>query len=590
MKNPSGKPLQPTALQQALLRLRSGFVSVAVFSFFLNLLMLATPLYMLSVYQRVLGSGHHETLLYLTIATVFALLILGALYSVRGWLLSRIGAWLNAELSGQVLSASLTNTLSGSPAGTQPLRDLGKVQGFVGGQGLATLLDSPWVPVFVLVIWIMHPALGVLALCSALLLLLLALLNELLLRAPQQEASNTQGQALQLADSLLRNAEVVQAMGMMNNLQARWQGVNTSGLGVQDKVDSRAAIILGLSRFLRLSAQVGVLGLGAYLVLAGELSAGHMIAGAILLGRALAPVEQAMGAWRGFVGARASYGRLQQLLAPPPQDWEPIQMPEGKGIIQVENLTFLSPTTHKPILHNVSFRLDPGESMSIIGPSASGKTTLCRMLVGVWPPSSGYARLDSAEVHHWDREDFASRVGYVPQCLELFAGSVRQNIARMGECSDAEVIAAAQLAEVHDMILHLPEGYDTEIGANGAILSAGQRQRVALARALFGNPQVVIMDEPNANLDRFGDAALVRVLAALKARGTSVIMVIHQANMLEHVDKVLMLRNGKAEAFGPTKDIVSVYSGQGGGDAGKGPRKVSRRIGSAPQKPPTSER
>jgi len=548
---------QVTALQQALQRLRTAFIGVGVFSCFLNLLMLATPLYMLSVYQRVLTSGHQDTLIYLTVATVFALLVLGILYWLRGWLLNRISGWLSAEVSGPVLAANLVNVLRGSSAGSQPMRDLGKVQAFIGGQGLAVLLDSPWVPIFVVIIWIMHPVLGILALCSAIILLLLAWINELLLRSPQRAANQQQAKAFQFAETSLRNAEVVQAMGMMPNLRKHWQDLNVISLGEQDLANSRSAFIIGCSRFLRLTAQVGVLGLGAALVLKGELSAGHMIAGAILLGRALAPVEQAMGAWRSFVTARSSYARLQQLLHDIPEQIAAIELPDAKGFIDVENMSYIPYGAEKPILKDISFSLNPGESLSIIGPSAAGKTTLCGLLVGVWPPTTGAVRLDSADVHNWDRQAFGEAVGYLPQDVELFSGSIRENIARMGESCDEQVIAAAQLADVHDMILHLNDGYDTQIGIGSTTLSAGQRQRIGLARVLYGNPKVVVLDEPNANLDRIGELALVRTLSILKAQGVSVIMVVHQANMLAHVDKILMLRDGHIEAFGLRDEIIA---------------------------------
>ena len=551
----------PTAMQVALSNLRSGFIGVGIFSFFLNLLMLATPLYMLSVYQRVLTSGHQGTLLYLTRVTVFALLILGGLYTWRGWLLSRIRGWLSAKLRDRVLAASLGSTLSGSPAGAQPLRDLGQLQSFIGGQGVATLFDSPWVPVFVFVIWLMHPWLGVLALCSAIVLFVLAWLNELITRKPQRAANQQQSKAYQFAESSLRNAEIVQALGMMPSLQSHWQSINAEALQNQDSASTRGAIIVGVSRFTRLSVQVGILGLGATLVLAGELSPGHMIAGAILLGRALAPVEQAMTAWRGFISSRGGYGRLQTLLRTFPEDRESIELPDPVGNITVSNLGFKPAQVAKPILQNVSFALPAGEMLALIGPSASGKSTLCRLLMGVWPPTVGNVRLDSAEVHSWDRVVFGRHVGYLPQGVELFAGTVRQNIARMKDGPDQAVIDAAIQADVHEMILHLPDGYDTRIGAGGAGLSAGQRQRIGLARALYGDPIFVVLDEPNANLDRLGEAALIRALHALKARKVTVIIVVHHAALLEVVDKILILKDGQVDSFGPRNEIIAALKG-----------------------------
>jgi PrtD family type I secretion system ABC transporter len=552
---------KPDDLRDTLAGVRGGFISVGVFSFFLNLLMLATPLYMLAIYQRVLTSGHQGTLIYLTVATVFALLVMGGLFTIRAWLLSRISGWLSTRLSGRVLSASLDSALVGAPAGAQPLRDLGQLQAFISGPGITAMFDSPWLPIFVAVIWLMHPWLGMLALASAIALYLLAWINELLIRKPQQAAGQQQTRAYQFAESSLRNAEVVRAMNMMPTLQSRWQDLNAGALQDQDTASSRSAIIMGTTKFVRLSAQVAVLGLGAMLVLSGEITAGHMIAAAILLGRALAPVEQATGAWRGTVAARACYARLQNLLQSFPEEEPSMLLPKPEGKLEVDNASYRPPGMEKPVLQGISFAVMPGDMLAIIGPSASGKSTLCRLLVGVWPPTTGEVRLDSAEVHHWNREAFSDHVGYLPQGVELFAGSIRQNIARMGEATDEEVIAAAKLADVHDMILHLPEGYETVIGAGGFALSAGQRQRIGLARAMFRDPTVVILDEPNANLDRIGEAALVRTLKTLKARQVTVVLVVHHAGMLENVDKILILKEGRVDGFGPRNEIIPAFKG-----------------------------
>jgi PrtD family type I secretion system ABC transporter len=531
-----------------------------VFSFFLNLLMLATPLYMLQVFQRVLGSGHTYTLIYLTIITIFALLILGVLFSIRAWILGRISGWLSGALSGRLISASLTSSLAGNPLGSQPLRDLGQLQAFISGTGITAMFDSPWVPVFVAVIWLMHPWLGALALASAVLLFILALVNELSTRKPQREAQQQQAGANQFADSSLRNAEVVQAMGMMPGLLAQWHKLNAQALDKQGTAGSRSATILGLSRFVRLSVQVGILGLGALLVLDSQLTPGQMIAASILLGRALAPVEQSIAGWRSFVMARTSYGRLQELLQMTPEDTPAMELPPPAGHIHVENVSLIPPGAEKPVLRNINFALAPGETLGLVGPSAAGKSCLCRLLVGVWAPTVGSIRLDAAEVHAWNREAFGRYVGYLPQDVELFNGTVRQNIARMGEAEDSEVIEAARLADVHEMILHLPQGYDTQMGMGGAALSAGQRQRIGLARALFRQPRVIVLDEPNASLDRVGEAALLRALNSLKKLGATIIIVAHHASMLGGVDKILVLNEGRVSAFGPKTEVMAHLS------------------------------
>jgi ATP-binding cassette subfamily C protein/ATP-binding cassette subfamily C exporter for protease/lipase/ATP-binding cassette subfamily C protein EexD len=557
MEAVGSKASHPTALQEALHKVRAGFVAVAIFSFFLNLLMLATPLYMMQVFQRVLSSGHLPTLFYLTVVTVFALLILGMLSAIRSWVLGRVSGWLSGALSGRLIATSVSSSLTGAATGAQPLRELGQLRSFIGGGGITAMFDSPWVPVFIAIIWLMHPWLGMLALASAVVLFTLALLNDITTREPQREASQQQSKAYQFAETSLRNAEVVHAMGMLPALLARWNKLQQGALDRQGAASSWTASILGVSKFVRLSVQVGILGLGATLVLSAELTPGAMIAASILLGRALAPVEQSISAWRTFVVARASYGRLQDLLQATPEQATGIVLPPPEGRIEVENLTFKPITVQKPLLQHISFALAPGESLGIVGPSAAGKSTLCRMLVGVYPPTLGSVRLDAAEVHAWNREEFGRYVGYLPQDMELFAGTVRENIARMGECEDSEVIAAAKLADVHEMVLRLPDGYDTQIGEGGALLSAGQRQRIGLARALFRQPRVVVLDEPNANLDRFGETALLRALNTLKENGTTVVLVAHHASMLQNVDKLLVMRDSKMEAFGARNDVIA---------------------------------
>jgi PrtD family type I secretion system ABC transporter len=565
---------QPTPLQQTLRKLRSGFAAVTVFSFFLNLLMLATPLYMLQIFQRVLSSGHLPTLFYLTLATIFALLILGTLYTIRSWILNRISAWLSASMGSPLISASLTSTLAGTATGAQPLRDLGHIQAFIGGSGITALFDAPWIPVFIAAIWLMHPWLGGLAAASAVALFILAVLNELSTRKPQAEATKGQVKAHQFVDTTLRNSEAVQAMGMLPDVLARWSRLQGGALAQQGTASAWSGTIMGLSRFLRLSVQVAILGLGAMLVLQGELHPGQMIAASILLGRALAPVEQSLAGWRSFVMARSSYAALQQLLHSAPERPAGISLPPPKGRLEVSNVTFKPQTADKPILQRVSFTLEPGMTLGIVGPSAAGKSTLCRLLVGVWPPTLGSVRLDSADVHAWNRTELGRHVGYLPQDVELFAGTIRENIARMGEAADEEVIAAAKLADIHDMVLRLPHGYDTEVAPGGALLSAGQRQRVGLARAFLREPVFIVLDEPNSNLDRVGEAALRRSLATLKERGSTIVLVAHHAGMLEAVDRLLVLREGKVEAFGPRNDVLAHIAGSGrveGHDPGKVP-------------------
>jgi len=547
---------QPTPLDHALREARRGLLVVAALSLFLNLLALTSPLYMFQVFDRVLASGRVETLVALTAIAAFALLCLGALEVIRSRVLGRISTWLDRALARAALTASLGETLAGRPIGGQAMSDLAQLRGFINSQGIFPIFDAPWTPLFVAVIWLLHPWLGVLALLSAALLFALALANELLTRAPLAAAGQAWLAAQRRYEGALRNAEVVQAMGMLPALLGRWQGEHERVLDGQACASDRTGWIYGTSKFVRLFVQVAILGLGAYLVLQGALTSGGMIASSILLGRALAPVEQAIGAWKGFVAARASHDRLQHLLQRHPGEAPAIALPAPEGRIAVNGLNFKAPDG-RPILKGVSFELAAGEVLAVVGASASGKSTLCRLLTGVWPPDGGHVRLDGAEVHRWERVDFGRHLGYLPQDVELFAGSVRDNIARMTDAPDDAVVAAAQLAGVHDMILHLPEGYATEVGPRGAILSGGQRQCIGLARAMFGMPRVVVLDEPSASLDQVGESAVLDAIGRLKARGSTVVLVVHRPGLLTHVDKVLVMSEGAGVLFGPRDRVLA---------------------------------
>ncbi len=545
-----------TPLQEFLRFARPGFVFVGIFSFFLNLLMMVVPLYMMQVFDRVLASGSTETLLLLTMVAATAIAVLGTLEAMRSHVLTRVSTWLEQRLGARLIDASVAAKLGGAGMGAQALRDLGQIRSFVGGQGIFPLFDSPWVPVYVAVIWMIHTWLGVLALIAAIILFLLALANELVTRKLLKEAGQTQVRALRQVTATVDNAEVVQAMGMLPGLVNRFETLNNQVLTTQRKASDRAAGIVGFSKFVRLFVQVGILGLGAYLVIQGELTGGGMIAGSILLGRALAPVEQGITAWKTFVSSRDSYARLQELLHRAPAAPDSMRLPAPQGNLAVDRVSFVPPGAAKPVLKVVSLDAKPGQALGVIGPSASGKSTLCRLMVGIWPPTAGHIRLDGADIHAWDRIDLGRHVGYLPQDVELFAGTVKDNIARMQDADAEAVVAAAELAGVHQMILHLPDGYETEIGESGAILSGGQRQRIGLARALFGTPQLIILDEPNSNLDPDGEAALLRAVAQLKEAGKTIIMVAHRPSILTHVDRVVMLRDGAVEMSGTRDEVL----------------------------------
>jgi PrtD family type I secretion system ABC transporter len=553
---PSAQVMRQGALHRALAGSRSAFVIVGVFSFAINVLMLASPLYMLQVYDRVLTTGRVETLLLLTVMACTALLILGALDALRAAVLVRIGTWLNERLGPVLLATSVEARLQGDASGSQPLRELGQLQSFVGGQPITVFFDSPWVPAFVVLIWLLHPLLGLVALGAAALLLVLSLVNEAITRAPIRQANQAQISAMQRADSTIHNAEVVQAMGMLPALLERWRSDNDVALGAARLAAERGGAIVGFTKFARFFVQIAILGLGALLVLRGELTPGGMIAASILLGRALAPVEQAMGAWRNFTAARIAYSRLKLKLANAEAPTVPTRLPDPTGRLQVEHLSYVPSGVTRPVLRGMSFELEPGDALAVIGPSAAGKSSLCRLLVGIAAPTSGKVRLDGAEIGHWDPVALGRFIGYLPQDVELFSGTVRENIARMGNGSDAAVVEAARLAHAHEMILRLPQGYGTQIGEGGARLSGGQRQRIGLARAVYGVPTFIVLDEPNANLDQAGEAALAAALVELKERGSTLIIIGHRPSTLAQADKILFLRDGRIDAFGPRDAVL----------------------------------
>jgi PrtD family type I secretion system ABC transporter len=551
-----GEHKQPTALEAALREVGRGLAVVAALSLFLNLLVLVSPLYMFQVFDRVLPSGHVETLVALTVAAGFALLVFGLLEVIRHQALVRMSTWLDRRLSEPVLTASLGEAVAERPVGAQPLRDLAQLRAFLSSESVFPVLDAPWTLVFIAVIWMLHPWLGVLAFLAAVLLLALALASELVMRAPLREANERWLAAHQNGETALRNAEVVHAMGMLPALLRRWHADNDRALAGHAQAGDRGAVMVGIAKFLRLFVQIAILGLGAYLVLDGELTGGGMIAGSILLGHALAPVEQAIGAWKALVAARASHARLEALLSRHRPSVPALRLPEPEGRVSVERLVFAPPNNDRPILKGVTFELAAGEVLAVVGPSGSGKSTLCRLLTGIWPPSSGHVRLDDAEVHTWERSDFGAHVGYLPQNVELFAGTVRDNIARMSDAPDEAVIAAGRLAGAHEMVLHLPDGYATEVGPRGAALSGGQRQWIGFARAVFGNPRLLVLDEPNASMDGAGEAALIDAIGRLKAGGTTVILVAHRPSLLVHVDRLLVMHDGAGVLFGARDEVL----------------------------------
>jgi PrtD family type I secretion system ABC transporter len=549
---------QGNDVQKALRACRGAFGIIMAFSLAINVLMLASPLYMMQVYDRVLASRSGDTLLMLTIITALAIGVTALIEAIRAQMLVRVGHWLDDRLGPVVFSGALKAALRADPArAAQGLRDLGTVRGFLTGPMVTPLLDAPWAPIFIIALFVLHPALGIVGLIGAVVLFGLALLNELLTRRPLGEAHHAAGRTQQRAEAALRNAEVIRAMGMGGGVMRLWRRETLGTREASRVAGTRGAMIHALSKFSRLFVQTGILGAGAWLVIQHEASPGAMFASTFLLGRALVPVESAIGTWKSLVAARIARRRLDELVSALPNEEPGMELPAPTGSLIVERVVFVPPGADEPTLRGVSFELAPGEVLGIIGPSAAGKSTLARLIAGSWTPTAGKVRLDGADIAVWHDSEGSHHIGYLPQDIELFAGTVRENIARLGEAGPAAIIEAAQLVGLHDAIMRLPRGYNSEIGEAGLKLSGGQRQRIALARAVFGRPRLVVLDEPNASLDQEGEEALHNAIAKLKQMGTTIVMIAHRPSVLGLADKLLVLRHGQVEAYGSRGEIIA---------------------------------
>ena len=530
---------------------------VAAFSFAVNLLLLVPALFMLQVFDRVLVSQSRETLAMLLIGAGVALVMLVLLDYLRARLQGVAGSLIAESLSPVVAQAVIAARSQGDPrAQDDGLRDVATLRGLFSAQGLLAMFDAPWLVIYVGVIWLFHPALGVAAAVSAAAMLAIALLTDRLTRTGIDSLQREATRCGRYLESSLANAEVVQALGMAPALVARWRKMNDKVTDLQRPIASRSVAMAATSRALRQAIQVGVLALGAYLVITEQATAGIMVATTILLGRALAPVEQIVGSWRVLAEGRASLARLRQLLAGMTDDSGRMQLPEPRGMLAVQNVIFRPPGCDRLVLQAVSLEVAPGESLAIIGPSAAGKSTLLRILVGLWKPTAGTVRLDGADLSLWPRETLGPSIGYLPQDVELFQGTVAENIARLGTVDPALVVAAAERARVHDMILTLPQGYDTRVDDPGMQLSPGQRQRIGLARALYGNPRLVALDEPNSNLDAAGEQALAEAIGGLRGQGVTVVVVTHRQSLTRQMSNMLVLEGGRIQHYGPTAQVL----------------------------------
>ena len=544
-------------MQKFLNSCRYFFGYAFFFSMFVNVLQLTFSIYMLQVYDKVLTSYNLSTLTVITVAAVIALVVMALLEWIRSRLLVRAGIEFDHMLSRDVLKLNLQG--AGAPSGgpsaqSGSLRDVQILRNFLGGNAVFAFFDAPWMPIYFALIFILHPSLGWVAVGGGLLVLVLGLLTERLTRRRLEAATHLNAQSFNLTGAAMRNASIVRSMGMIGNVTARWGKVNDLIIRLQTRASRSAGLIHAISKSLRVGLQVLIYAVGAYLTVMHESTAGVMIAASIVMGRALAPIDQAMATYKQSLEARGAYQRLKALLEAPPAQ-PAMDLPDPAGELTAENLYFA--VGERPIIKGISFRMPAGQSLAIIGPSAAGKSTLCKLLLNIWQPTSGKVRIDRADMASWDSEKLGPFLGYLPQDVELFSGSVAENIARLGEVDSAGVIRAARLAGVHEMILALPKGYDTHIGDQGAALSGGQRQRIGLARALYGDPRVIVLDEPNSNLDEEGEASLAQAVLNLKRQQATLILVTHKASILSIVDNIMMVQDGQIALCGPRQEVLA---------------------------------
>ena len=554
--------MKRSRLSEALKKCRKSFIIVGIFSCFMNILMLTNAIYMLQIYDRVLSSNSYDTLIFLTLIAVFALLIYAVLSAVRTRMLLAVSHWLDINLSPFALEKSAELSQFSSGYAKESMQDVRTVRDFFCGMDICYFFDAPWSIIYLTVIYMLHPLLGMLVTVGLVLLLVVSLVNEVATRSYVKEANERSMSSQSLINSAYANSESIEAMGMFPNIIRKWFGENSQVLSHQKKASNNSSFCVSLAQFLRMSLQVGVLGTGAYLVIktANAFTPGAMIAASILTGRVMAPIANAMTTWKRFLNARQAYGRIKQFLMIEDKAKVSFLSPP-KGNVEIANLFYQVPGGQKPFIVNVNMKINQGDVVALIGPSGAGKSTLARLMMGLWTPSNGYVKLDESQVDRCDNADLGQYIGYCPQTICLLMGTVRDNIARMqDDASDESVVEAAKLAGVHEMIQSLPGGYNTPVSQFG--LSGGQQQRIALARAVFGNPCFIVLDEPNANLDQSGLFELVKMVAEIKKRGQTLVIVTHQLNLLKVVDKIAVMDQGKVTLYGERDEVMKRLQAQ----------------------------
>ncbi|MES2626950.1 MAG: type I secretion system permease/ATPase [Pseudomonadota bacterium] len=560
MKTNTNKGTQE--LREALGAVKQHFIYAGLFSAAVNILLLVPIMYMMLVYDRVMASSSMSTLGWLSLLMVALIFAMGGFEWVRSYILVAASNKLENTLRERVFNATFKMALqsSGAKNSTQPINDLSGLRQFLTGNGIFAFFDAPWFPVYLAVMFMFHFWFGITAIFAGIVMVALAYTNEVIttkrLKDANAEANISNSQLI----GSLRNAEIIEAMGMTSNIRSKMQSRNDRVLTLQTDASKHAGAISAFSKTFRMVVQSLILGLGALLALAHEISPGTMVAGSLLLGRALAPIDMLVGTWKGFSVARAQYERLCNLLDQMPAEQEHMKLPAPEGNLSLEQIYVTPPGAKAPVLKGITLQLAAGEVLGVIGPSASGKSTLARAILGIWPAISGKVRLDSADIWAWDRDDIGPYLGYLPQDIELFDGTISDNICRFGEVDADKIVAAAKLAGVHELILRQPDGYDTVIGGSGGVLSGGQRQRIGLARAIYGSPRLLVLDEPNSNLDDQGEKELVAAMQRIKQQGSTIVVISHRTLILTAVDKILVLKDGVAVSFGPRDQVLNMLS------------------------------
>ena len=555
--------VEESELKQTIIKAKKSIFMAGLFSMFINVLMLVPPLYMLQLYDRVLTSRSESTLYMLTLIVIVLFVTMGLLEVVRSRVLVKFGNRFANILSNRIFESTfeLANKKP-EAASSRLMGDFTQLRQFLTGNGLFAFFDAPWIPIYIIVLFMFHVYFGIFAIFAAIILVAITILNEYTTKEKMDNANTLNRDSMMQLEANIRNAEVINAMGMKTNVRKKWEEKYFGFLNAQNDASNKAGIWSNLSKTLRMFFQSMILGLGAYLAVNMELSAGMMIAGSIIMGRALAPLDLMIATWKGFSGARMSYKRIDQLLKDFPKNKEYMELPAPKGFISVEGVYAKPPASNKYTLENLNFSINKGDILGVIGASAAGKSTLARVILGVWPVQIGTVRIDGADISQWDREHLGKYIGYLPQDIELFSGTISENIARFNEVDSQKVIEAAMKAGVHEMILRLPEGYDTVIGSGAVVLSGGQRQRIGLARAIYDNPVFVVLDEPNSNLDEQGELALLKTVEELKQSGTTVVIITHRPNILKVTNKILIMNSGKIERYASTEEILGAVAKQ----------------------------